>query len=397
MAPLNSSWLEISRGALERNVATFRSLLTPEPSSEAPRTKLGGVLKGNAYGHGFHTVLPVLHGLLDVIYVIEPEDALAIRAFEASTNAPQKEVLVIGATEPAEAVELARAGVTLCVGDDGWRRSVEALRAARLGVPAKAHVHIDTGLSREGYGPGDIGRGFGFLAEARDVLDVVGVFSHFANTEDVTEQEYALFQLANFRKGSDELRALLGSSKPFEEHLAASAATLVLPQARLSVVRAGIALYGLWPSTETRLSARLTLPRVPTLAPALSWRCRSQIVKTLSPGSFVGYGCTWRCDVPTRVALLPVGYYDGLARLVSGKAHVLVNGCRAPILGRVMMNHIIVDVTHATQNDAPLVATLVGTDGNESLGIDTLAGWAQTINYEFVTRLGAHLRRTLTD
>ncbi|MCA2961418.1 MAG: alanine racemase [Silvanigrellales bacterium] len=391
MAPLNSSWLEISQGALERNVATFRGLLAQNAC------RLGGVLKGNAYGHGFKAVLPVLHPLLDVLYVIEPEDALAVRAFEASTHAPRKEVLVIGATEPDEAVALARAGVTLCVGDDGWRKNVEALRAARLPQPAKAHVHIDTGLSREGYAPGDIRRGFAFLADASDVLEVVGVFSHFANTEDVTEQEYALFQLENFRQGTDELRVLLGTTNVLEQHLAASAAALVLPQARLSVVRAGISLYGLWPSTETRLSARLTLPVVPTLSPALSWRCRSQIVKTLSPGSFVGYGCTWRCDVPTRIALLPVGYYDGLPRLVSGKAHVIVKGCRAPVLGRVMMNHIIVDVTRATHDDSPVVATLVGTDGTETLGVDTLSDWAQTINYEFVTRLGPHLKRTLTD
>jgi alanine racemase len=393
MAPSNSSWIEVSQGALARNTMALRSILAGTKGSRAPR--LGGVLKGNAYGHGFREVLPLLHPLLDVLYVIEPQDGLAIRHWEAATGNPRKEVLVIGATEPDEAVELARAGITLCIGDDGWARAPEALRRACLGAPAKAHVHVDTGLSREGFGPGDIERGFGFLAQAHDVLEVTGIFSHFANVEDVTEQAYALFQLENLTRCEAELAACLGRQEPFQRHLAASAAALVLPRSRLDVVRAGIALCGLWPSAETRLSARIALPAAPVLTPALAWRCKSQIVKMLSPGSFVGYGCTWRAEAPTRVALLPVGYYDGVPRLVSGKAHVLVNGHRAPIIGRVMMNHIIVDVTRAVADEAPLTATLVGGDGSESLSIETWAAWAQSINYEMVTRLGPHLRRII--
>jgi alanine racemase len=172
----------------------------------------------------------------------------------------------------------------------------------------------------------------------------------------------------------------------------------VLPAARFDVVRAGISLYGVWPSPETRLSARVVMgPTAPELHPVLSWRCRSQLVKWLKAGSYVGYGCTHRCRADTRVAVLPVGYWDGYPRLASGKAYVLVNGERCPVLGRVMMNHLIVDVTHAVRDEAPLMATLLGHDGHEALSVETIASWAQTISYETLTRLGPHLERRLVD
>jgi alanine racemase len=97
------------------------------------------------------------------------------------------------------------------------------------------------------------------------------------------------------------------------------------------------------------------------------------------------------------VAVLPVGYWDGYPRLASGKAHVLVGGARCPVLGRVMMNHVVVDVTHAVTSEAPLVATLLGRDGGETITAESLAGWAQTIHYEIVTRLGTHLARVVVD
>jgi alanine racemase len=227
------------------------------------------------------------------------------------------------------------------------------------------------------------------------VLLVKGVLSHFANTEDVTEQEYARTQLSNFDAGVQVLQARAGVDADVQRHFAASAAALVLPPSRLDVVRIGIAMYGLWPSAETRLSARVVLGALPALEPVLTWKVPSQAVKWLPAGSYVGYGCTWKCAADTRVAILPVGYWDGYPRLASGKAHVLVNGRRCAVLGRVMMNHLIVDVTHAVSTEAPVTATLLGRDGDESISAETLSGWAQTIHYETMTRLGPHLRRVV--
>jgi alanine racemase len=384
-----SSRIELSAAAYRANVAAFRAVV-------GPGRRVGAVLKGNAYGHGFTEVLPLAHHHADVLYVVTPGEGLAVRAFEQRTGAAPREVLVIGALSADEVVALAEARVDVVVADRSFEAAVPLLRTR--GLRARVHVHLDTGLGREGFTDRQLEAGEADgLARAADVLEVAGVLSHFANTEDVTEQSYAAAQLAAFERSC----ALLGARVPVppsaSRHFAASAAALVLPGSRYDVVRVGIGLYGLWPSTETRLSARVVLGEVPTLTPVLSWRCESQVVKWLPAGSYVGYGCTWRCGADTRVAVLPVGYWDGYPRLASGKAHVLVKGRRCAVLGRVMMNHLIVDVTHAVPSEAPLVATLLGRDGDEGLSAEVVSGWAQTIHYELVTRLGAHVPRVLVE
>lgn len=381
-----ASWLELSRRAYLSNVATFRAV--------AGTSQVGAVLKGNAYGHGLLETLALAHGQVDVLYVITPAEAFAIRDWERQHQRAPTEVLVIGAVNADECVELARQRVSVVVADGGFAGIVTSLRAAN--VQLQAHVHLDTGLSREGFTRAELEAGEAdFLLSARDVIEVKGVLSHFANTEDVTEQDFARTQLSNFEDGLRLLQARAGVAVTVQRHFAASAAALALPPARYDVIRVGIAMYGLWPSAETRLSARVILPTLPALEPVLSWKAPSQVVKWLPAGSYVGYGCTYRCSVATRVAVLPVGYWDGYPRLASGKAHVLVNGQRCSVIGRVMMNHLIVDVTHATRDEQQVVATLLGRDGDEVVSAEIISGWAQTIHYETLTRLGPHLRRVV--
>jgi alanine racemase len=389
-----SSWVELSAPALINNVSIFKSIISGLAESAAAQQspKLGVVLKANAYGHGLAEILSVIHPLVDIIHLISPADALEIRKIEKQMNWSKRRILVIGATDPIEFVRLAQNDVEVTLADQNVLPAAEALKSS--GIRARAHVHVDTGLSREGFFPQEIATKLSFLANQDSPFEVLGVLSHFANTEDVTEQQYALHQLRQFDAGCQALESLLAAEAPqLERHIAASAAALVLPQARCDFVRVGISLYGFWPSAETRLSARIVLPELPKLMPVLSWRCRSQIVKHLAVGTFVGYGCTFRCERETRIAVFPVGYFDGYPRMLSGRAHVLVNGHRAPVLGRVMMNHIVVDVTAITGDDSPVVATLLGSDGGETVSAEMLAGWAQTIHYEIVTRIHPQLKR----
>lgn len=378
-----SSRIFIDCGALRHNAAVFRAMV-------GEGCRLGAVVKADAYGHGLAHVLPALHPAVDALYVIAPGDAVRIRAWESTYHRPPLPLLVLGVLDAQEAVELARVGSAAVVGDEGWRTWLGPLRAA--GLRLSVHVHIDTGLGREGFLPEDVPDALAGIADASDVLNVVGVLTHFADTEDVTEQTYARRQLARFREGEASLRALVGD-RPLERHTAASAPSMVLPESRLDVVRVGISIYGLWPSRETRISARLVKGELPELRPVLSWRVRSQHIKDLPAGSYVGYGCTHRCRDRTRVAVLPVGYHDGYPRALSNRAHVLVEGRRCPVLGRVMMNHLIVDVTGVPGQPEQVEATLLGRCGGEELSADDLAGWAGTINYEIVARLPAHLPR----
>ncbi|NBO38972.1 alanine racemase [bacterium] len=398
-ASSQASWIELNAPAVRANIAVFRDILghsAAVPESAQQQVQLGVVLKANAYGHGLLEILPLVHPLVDIIHLISPRDALEIRRIEARNNWSQRRLLVIGATSPDEFCQLAAGGVEVTLGDANVFAAAQMLK--NKGLRADAHVHIETGLSREGFFPNEISSKLGFLADSDSPFRIKGILSHFANTEDVTEQQYAVEQLSEFEKGTQAIELLLGANHPkLERHIAASAATLVLPMAHRDFVRVGIGLYGFWPSAETRLSAKIVLPQLPKLKPVLSWKCRSQVVKLLRAGSYVGYGCTFRCERDTRIAVFPVGYFDGYPRLLSGRAHVLVHGHRASVLGRVMMNHIVVDVTGMTSDDSPVEATLLGSDGSETVSAEMLAGWAQTIHYELVTRIGAHLKRIVID
>lgn len=383
-----ASWIELDPTALVANLQTFRRTLCT--GAQTPR--LGVVLKGNAYGHGLTEVLPVVHPHIDCLYFICTEDALEVRRFESEQGLPPKDILVIGAISADEACELARNQIAAVLGDmhfHAWSQQILYENAP----PLQVHLHVDTGLGREGFLVHQLPQVLHEIDEQSGALQLVGVLSHFANVEDVTEQSYALRQLNDFQSALTWVKQHAPSC---ERHFAASAASFVLPEARFDTVRVGISLYGLWPSTETRLSTRVVSGETPPLVPALAWRCKSQVVRDLPPGSDVGYGCTYRCSSATKIAVLPVGYFDGYPRLVSGKAHVLVNGKRCALLGRVMMNHIIVDVTGAVADDCQEVqATLIGADGDERISAEMVAGWADTISYEVVSRLGAHLRRVV--
>lgn len=388
--PGMASWLEINKSNLLSNVKLFRSYQSVSPQFSS----LGVVLKGNAYGHGLLSVLECVHSLVDIVFVISPEDAKFVRDYESKRKLPKLRVVVLGAITVSEAAELAELEIEAVVAGCEWKDFGADLAKQKLVKKLKLHIHIDSGLCREGFLPDSLETDLQFLKDLSATCEIVGALSHFANTEDVTEQEYAAEQVNRFELGLKKLEALLGG-KRLERHIAASAATLLLPQARLDSVRVGISLYGLWPSKETRLSAKIVLPELPKLKPVLSWRCESQVVKWLPQGSFVGYGCTYRCAQRTRVAVLPVGYFDGYPRSLSSKAHVLINGERCPLLGRVMMNHLVVDVTKLPGDFEKITATLLGEDGKDAISAETLADWAQTINYEIVARIPIHLKRVL--
>jgi alanine racemase len=176
-------------------------------------------------------------------------------------------------------------------------------------------------------------------------------------------------------------------------HTAATAATVLFPKTHFTMVRAGIGVYGLWPSRETYLSALLEKRPVPELLPVLSWKTRVVQLKTLPEGSSVGYGCTYKTTRQTQVAVLPVGYADGYDRALGNAAHVLVRGKRAGIMGRVCMNMVMADVTDIADVRLEDEVVLLGSSGPETVSAELMASWAGTINYEIVTRISPLLPR----
>jgi len=190
--------------------------------------------------------------------------------------------------------------------------------------------------------------------------------------------------------------AVAGIDVPIR-HAACSAATLLFGRTHLDLVRVGISLYGLWPSRETYVSLLERGKPTIELRPALCWKTRVAQVKTVPEGSYVGYGCTYRATRRSQIAVLPVGYHEGYDRGLSGVAHVLLRGRRAPVRGRVCMNLTMVDVTDVPEVELEDEVTLLGRQGGQRVTADDLAGWIGTISYEVVARIRPGLPRILVE
>jgi len=264
---------------------------------------------------------------------------------------------------------------------------VTAGREAGLSVPV--HLKIETGLHRQGFREEELEELCARLA-ASEHLEVEGVYTHFANIEDTTDHSYAYAQMGRFTRALARL-ADLGLEPPLV-HASCSAAGILFPETHHRLLRVGISLYGHWPSRETRVSAHASGRDRLDLWPALSWKTRVTHVKEVKAGGLVGYGCSWKAESDTRLGVLPIGYYDGFDRRL-GNAYVLVRGRRAPVRGRVMMNHCLVDLGHIPAACRGDEVVLIGRQGEEEITAELLAEQIGTINYEVLARLAPHLPR----
>lgn len=365
-------WVEIERKALIHNVRQFRLLA-------GPRTRLLAVVKGNAYGHGMGEVAKIaLKGGADWLGVNSVEEGISLR--NTGIGAP---ILVLGATLLCDLEKALRSDLHLTIYN---RQTIEELGRLVSKLKKRAHVHIkvETGTYRQGVRPEDLPR-FAKQILKHPGLELAGVSSHFANIEDTTSTAYPELQLNSFLAAFEELRRER-IAVPLK-HMSCTASSILFPETHFDMIRVGIGLYGLWPSRETFVSCRLQKREPLELRPVLSWRARIAQLRSAPKGSFIGYGCTYKTTRAARLAVIPVGYYDGYPRSLSNSAHVLVRGRRAAVRGRVAMNFIVADVT-----DIPAVrledeVTLIGRDGREAISVDSLASLAGTISYEMISRI----------
>lgn len=371
---MHATWCEVDVDALATNIRTFRQLVGPD-------VLLAPAVKGGAYGHG---LLPAARAFVaggaDWLCIHQIEEARALRA--AGVDAP---LYCVGPILLDDLAEVERLDLRFVVYN---RETIDRLDA--LGVRARVHLKVETGNHRQGLAL-DAALALADRIAKAPGMTLEGLSSHFANIEDTTDHRYARQQLARFEEAARALRAR-GHAVPIR-HLSNSAAALLWPDQAFEMVRLGVACYGLWPSKETRVAAALAGRAAVTLTPALTWKARIAQIKPVPEGAFVGYGCSFMTTHPTRLAIVPVGYYDGYDRGLSNLAHVLVRGRRAPVRGRVCMNLIMVDVTDVPDAALEDEVVLLGAQGDAEISAEQLAEWAGTINYEVVTRIAAHVPR----
>lgn len=359
--------IEVSLGAIAQNYDAIRT--------HVGTAQVMPVVKANAYGHGIVAVARHLmnHGA-PCLGVALLEEAIELR--QAGITIP---ILVFGGVATRQIPQFITHGLMMAASSIDKLRQIDEAAAA-VKTKARVHLKIDTGMERIGVHWYSAEK----LLEASlnfENVEVAGIYSHFA-CSDAADVSTAREQLSRFLDVLEfyPKRGL----KPPLRHIANSGGILQLPESHLDLVRAGIMLYGVYPSKEAQQTV--------ALQPALSWRSQVVFFKVVQPGNPVSYGGTWRSDHPVRVVTVPVGYGDGYFRALSSRGEVLIRGQRHPIVGRVCMDQFMVNLEWGTAYNGDAV-TIIGSDGNEMICVQDVADAAGTIAYEVLTNINARVPR----
>ncbi|UCG62489.1 MAG: alanine racemase [Candidatus Zixiibacteriota bacterium] len=375
------NWIELSRAALNNNIESLSSLTNGKLMAVS--------VKANAYGHGLKEIVSLLkdNPRVDYLTVHSVEEAIACRE-----NGWQKSVMILGPLALDNVEPILAYDFEPVIFNKSFLVNLGKM-AARHGKMVKTHLKLETGTHRQGIREDELPGFAEVYKKYAGLKKPYGASMHFANIEDTTNHEYAQYQLTTFRK---MVGAMVGLGiKPTLRHTASSAAAILFKKTHFELVRPGIAVYGHWPSKETYLSYRLKGGQNDLFRPVLSWKTRVTQIKRLDPDSFVGYGCTYRTTTATRLAVVPVGYYEGYSRSLSNQAYVLIKGKRAPVRGRVCMNLTMVDITDIKGVRLEDEVVIIGRNGQETVTVEQLATWANSINYEILARLSPHTSRLI--
>jgi alanine racemase len=361
------TYIEVDLDSIQHNVAQFRRIL---PIS----TNILVTVKADAYGHG---AIPVSHAALSAgathLGVAFVDEGIQLR--KAAIQAP---ILILGYIPPYAIEKALSYNLTLTVYDERHIRFISDV-AVKLGLLAKVHLKVDTGMGRLGVEPS---QAISFINQIENGsnVELEGVYTHFATSDDV-ESPYFEQQMEQFESLLNQLQ-LEGIQIPIR-HSANSAGALRIEQTKSNLVRIGISLYGFQYIPQSDVQLR----------PALSLKSKISHLKQPKKGSGIGYGKTYTTKGDEWIATIPIGYADGISRQLSNHGVALVNGVRVPFVGRVCMDQLMLDVTKAMPVTVGDEVVFIGVQGNDQITVNEVAEQLNTNNHEVITGLGARLPR----
>lgn len=362
----------ISLDAVEQNFREMRKNIAED-------TKMIAVVKADAYGHG---AVPVAHLIEGYDYIWGFAAATAEEAVHLRENGVTKPILILGIIFEEYYPELVRDDIRLavCEYEEAEKLSKEAVLQNKT---VHIHIALDTGMTRIGYA--DIPESVEEIKKIAGLpnLEIEGMFTHFSRADEY-DRSPAMVQLERYQKFSDLVEAA-GVEIPLH-HCSNSAGIIRVPEANLSIVRAGITIYGIYPSSEVERD-------IVKLTPVMELKSHVTYVKDVPEGAAISYGGTYVADKKRRVATIPVGYADGYPRQLSNKGWVLIHGKKAPILGRVCMDQFMVDVTEIGDVKKGDEVTLLGRDGDEFISIEEIGDLCGRFSYEFACDISPRVPR----
>ena len=344
-----------------------------------PNTKIMAVIKADGYGHG---AVPIAKEIEHLDYVYGYAAATVEEGMILRNNGIQKPILILGYIFPDQYEEVIQAEICPSVFTLEMAEELSAA-AEKVGKDCRMHFAVDTGMSRIGFADKPESVEEIKKIAALPNVEIEGMFTHFARADE-TDKAPAVEQLKRYLAFAGLLEKA-GVQIPLK-HCSNSAGIIRMPEANLNLVRAGITIYGIYPSDEVERD-------IVKLKPAMELKSHVAYVKDLPAGTAISYGGTFASENDLRVATIPVGYADGYPRTLSNKGWVLIHGQKAPILGRVCMDQFMVDVTHIPDVKHGDEVTLIGRDGDEFISIETFGDMSGRFSYEFACDISKRVPR----
>ena len=332
-------------------------------------TKIVAVIKTDGYGHG---ALPIAKAIEDVPYLWGYAVATADEAMALIDDGRKKPILILGISFSEQFDMIIRNDIRPCVCDFETAKKLSEIAVAKNKI-CHIHIKIDTGMSRIGFQVNEETANIIYNISQLPNVEIEGLFTHFANADE-TDKTPTMEQIALF-ENMNQMLLEKGINIPIK-HCSNSAGIVDIPEANMNMVRAGIILYGLWPSDEVN-------KRNMDLQPVMSLKSHISYIKDLEAGRKVSYGGVYITPCEQKIATVPVGYGDGYARSLSDKGYVLVRGQKAPICGRICMDQFMIDVSHIEGVRVGDTVTLLGQDGAETITMEELGDLSERFNYEF--------------
>lgn len=383
----HTSKIELSKSALKNNLDYLSNLVGPD-------CVISHVVKGNAYGHGIKTYVPLAHELgAKHFSTFDAQEALQV--LEVMDGKVQ--LMIMGMIENEQLQWAVENGVEFFVFEND-RLSAAIETAKRAKKPAKIHVEFETGMNRTGYTKKELKEVRHLLKENLEHVEIKGFCTHYAGAESFANFLRVKGQYNCFIKRVEEMK-----KHGFEAerlHTACSAAMVRLPKTRMDMVRLGIMQYGFWPSTETYITSvqpKNPLEHKNPLDRVISWKSQVMSTKKVQQGEYIGYGTSFLASYDMIVASVPVGYGHGFSRSLSNQGRVLVRGKRVSVVGIVNMNLLMIDVSQVDNVEKGDEVVLIGNQGDLSISVSSFGDYSDQLNYELLTRLPHDIPRYIVN
>jgi len=380
---LQPSHIQLSKSALENNIRFLR-----ERSNDS--VKVSSVIKGNAYGHGISTFLPMAEECgINHFSVFSADEAYAAHI---NRKKNETDVMIMGMIRDSEIEWAVEHGIEFYLFEsDRLQAAIEASKKA--GKRARIHLQIETGMHRTGFEESEYESCFKKVSDNEQYLDLKGICTHYAGAESVANYYRIIHQDKQFKKAL-EIAGTYFNPLP-TIHAASSAAYLTYPEMRYDMVRIGIAMFGFWPSSETYMHTLKNDRRFVNdpLVRVLSWKSEIMSTKWVEEGEFIGYGNTFLTSSRMRIATVPIGYTHGFARSLTNAGYILIAGERARVVGLVSMNMITVEITDMPDAKKGDEVVIIGHQKDKDITVASFGEMSNNLNYEVLTRLPSSIPR----